>query len=212
VDVQITELDIENANATWYRNVVNDCLAVSRCTGITVWGIRDSDSWRASQNPLLFDGAGNKKPAYDAVLSALNLGTTPPPGGGTTPPPGGGTTPPPGGGTTPPPAPVGGCQVTYSANSWSSGFTANITIRNNGTSAINGWSLVFSFPNGQAVSGNGWNAQYTTSGSQVTARNVSYNAGIGAGGSVGIGFNGTHTGTNNPPTSFTLNGTACTTA
>ena len=75
VDVQITELDIEGsgtAQANTYRNVVNDCLAVARCNGITVWGIRDSDSWRSSGTPLLFDGNGNKKPAYDAVLSALN--------------------------------------------------------------------------------------------------------------------------------------------
>ncbi|MBQ1076860.1 endo-1,4-beta-xylanase, partial [Micromonospora sp. C31] len=66
VDVQITELDIEGSGtsqATAYRNVVNDCLAVARCTGITVWGIRDTDSWRASGTPLLFDGNGNKKPA-----------------------------------------------------------------------------------------------------------------------------------------------------
>jgi hypothetical protein len=47
------------------------------------------------------------------------------------------------------------------------------------------------------------------SGSQVTARNVSYNGTIAAGGSVGIGFNGTHTGSNPRPTSFTLNGAAC---
>src|SRR5512138_616895 len=98
VDVQITELDIENADSRldWWRGITNDCLAVSRCNGITVWGVRDSDSWRSSQNPLLFDGSGNKKAAYTAVLDALNAGstTTPPP---TTPPP---TTPPP---TTPPP-------------------------------------------------------------------------------------------------------------
>jgi endo-1,4-beta-xylanase len=43
VEVQITELDIEGSGtqqANTYRNVVNDCLAVPRCTGITVWGIR----------------------------------------------------------------------------------------------------------------------------------------------------------------------------
>ena len=34
-----------------YRNVVQDCLAVARCTGITVWGVRDSDSWRAGGHP-----------------------------------------------------------------------------------------------------------------------------------------------------------------
>jgi acetylxylan esterase len=44
----------------------------------------------------------------------------------------------------------------------------------------------------------------------VTARNVSYNATIPAGGSVGIGFQATHTGNTGRPASFTLNGTACT--
>jgi endo-1,4-beta-xylanase len=100
VDVQITELDIEGSGTTQansYRNVVNDCMAVSRCNGITVWGVRDSDSWRASGTPLLFDGNGNKKAAYDAVLSALNsaspVPTTPAPTSPST------TTPP---ATTPP--------------------------------------------------------------------------------------------------------------
>jgi GH35 family endo-1,4-beta-xylanase len=65
VEVQITELDIAGASqATGYSTVVQACLAVSRCAGVTVWGIRDSDSWRTGQNPLLFDGSGNKKAAY----------------------------------------------------------------------------------------------------------------------------------------------------
>jgi endo-1,4-beta-xylanase len=75
VDVQITELDITNANATAYANTVRDCYAVARCNGITVWGVRDSDSWRRNESPLLFDGNGNKKAAYNSVLSALNEGT-----------------------------------------------------------------------------------------------------------------------------------------
>jgi endo-1,4-beta-xylanase len=77
VDVQITELDIQQGGnqATMYAAVTNACLAVSRCTGITVWGIRDTDSWRTGANPLLFDGSGNKKAAYTSVLNALNAGT-----------------------------------------------------------------------------------------------------------------------------------------
>ncbi|MFE9899523.1 non-reducing end alpha-L-arabinofuranosidase family hydrolase [Streptomyces achromogenes] len=71
VDVQITELDIAQAPATAYADTVKACGSVARCTGITVWGIRDSDSWRSGENPLLFDGAGNRKAAYGAVLSAL---------------------------------------------------------------------------------------------------------------------------------------------
>jgi endo-1,4-beta-xylanase len=77
VDVQITELDIAgsgSAQADSYGRVASACLAVTRCTGITVWGVRDSDSWRASSTPLLFDNSGNKKAAYTTVLSTLNAG------------------------------------------------------------------------------------------------------------------------------------------
>jgi endo-1,4-beta-xylanase len=74
VDVQITELDIAQAPSTGYANTVQACMNVPRCTGITTWGIRDSDSWRAGENPLLFDRGGNKKPAYDAALAVLNAG------------------------------------------------------------------------------------------------------------------------------------------
>jgi endo-1,4-beta-xylanase len=83
VDVQITELDVQQGGnqANIYASVTNACLAVSRCTGITVWGVRDSDSWR-SDNPLLFDGSGNKKAAYTSVLNALNAGNG---GGGSSP-------------------------------------------------------------------------------------------------------------------------------
>ncbi|KUM88419.1 endo-1,4-beta-xylanase [Streptomyces pseudovenezuelae] len=71
VDVQITELDIAQASSAAYANTVRACMNVARCTGITVWGIRDSDSWRSGENPLLFDRNGNKKAAYQSTLTAL---------------------------------------------------------------------------------------------------------------------------------------------
>jgi endo-1,4-beta-xylanase len=84
VDVQITELDIGgsgSAQANVYRQVTQACLAVSRCTGITVWGVTDKYSWRAGDTPLLFDGNYGKKQAYTAVLDALNGGSDPGTGG-----------------------------------------------------------------------------------------------------------------------------------
>ncbi|MBO3738623.1 endo-1,4-beta-xylanase [Actinoplanes flavus] len=78
VDVVLTEVDVTNASTTQYAGLTQACLNVPRCIGITVWGVRDSDSWRASENPLLFDGNGNKKSAYTSVLNALNgAGPTP---------------------------------------------------------------------------------------------------------------------------------------
>ncbi|WP_046779589.1 non-reducing end alpha-L-arabinofuranosidase family hydrolase [Streptomyces yangpuensis] len=80
VDVQITELDIAQASPIHYANTVSSCLSVARCTGITVWGVRDSDSWRSGESPLLFDSGGKPKPAYTAVVSALQSGSGTTPG------------------------------------------------------------------------------------------------------------------------------------
>ena len=76
VDVALTEVDVTNASTSQYAGLTQACLNVPRCVGITVWGVRDSDSWRSSESPLLFDGGGNKKPAYTSVLNALNAAPT----------------------------------------------------------------------------------------------------------------------------------------
>ena len=57
---------------------------------------------------------------------------------------------------------------------------------------------------------NGWSGVYSQTGAAVTVTNAAWNGTIPAGGSVDIGFNGSHTGTNARPTAFTVNGAACT--
>jgi len=37
---------------------------------VTFWGISDTRTWRRGQNPLLFDGDLNPKPAYQAIIDA----------------------------------------------------------------------------------------------------------------------------------------------
>jgi mannan endo-1,4-beta-mannosidase len=110
---------------------------------------------------------------------------------------------------------TGPCRVTYVPQNWggSSGFTANVTIANTGTTAISGWTLKFSFPGNQRVSA-GWGATWTqAAGSpQVTAVNLDYNRTVAPNSSISIGFNGTYSGTNAAVTAFTVNDVACATA
>lgn len=107
-----------------------------------------------------------------------------------------------------PSQPVGNCSVTYVVSDWGAGATVNITIKNNGTTAINNWQLGFAFPGNQKVT-NIWCGKYTQSGTAVTISNEAWNATIPAGGTVNFGFNLSYSGTNAKPTAFTLNGTAC---
>jgi hypothetical protein len=111
--------------------------------------------------------------------------------------------------TTTPASAASGCRVAYTvASEWPGGFVANVDITNLGD-PLSGWSLKWTFGGGQSITG-GWNASYSQSGSSVTATNVSYNGSLGTNATVSIGFQGTTGGSNPAPSSFTLNGTACT--
>ncbi|MFE6622433.1 endo-1,4-beta-xylanase [Streptomyces sp. NPDC057740] len=166
VDVQITEPDTEGsgtAQANSYGNVVRGCLAVSRCTGITVWGITDKYSWRASGTPLLFDDNYAKKPAYNAVLTAL-------------------------GGSSGDGTPGAACTATYSkAEEWCDRFNGKVTITA-GSSPISDWTATVTVTAPQKISAT-WNGTpgWDSSGNVMTMK-PNGNGSLAAGASTSFGF------------------------
>ncbi|MFG2652474.1 endo-1,4-beta-xylanase [Streptomyces sp. NPDC048436] len=86
LDVAVTELDVRMelpadaaktaTQSSYYRQVVETCLAVERCIGITVWDYTDKYSWVPSTFPgqgsaNLYDENLLPKPAHSAVRTAL---------------------------------------------------------------------------------------------------------------------------------------------
>ncbi len=86
LDVAVTELDDRartpvssgdlQQQATDYASVVRDCLAVSRCVGVSQWGVDDAHSWIPGTFPgygaaTMWDGNDQPKPSYTAALAAL---------------------------------------------------------------------------------------------------------------------------------------------
>ncbi|HEX5403605.1 MAG TPA: endo-1,4-beta-xylanase [Pseudonocardiaceae bacterium] len=86
LDVAVTELDdriqlpASSANlqqqATDFGNVVANCLAVSRCVGVTQWGVDDAHSWIPGTfagfgAATMYDNNDQPKAAYNAAASAL---------------------------------------------------------------------------------------------------------------------------------------------
>ncbi|WP_431934492.1 cellulose-binding domain-containing protein [Micromonospora sp. RP3T] len=106
-----------------------------------------------------------------------------------------------------PAAAAQGCRVDYTPNQWSGGFTANVKV-SPGDTAVSSWTVTWTYPGDQRVT-NGWNATVTQSGSTVTARNVSYNGSIPAGGSTEFGVQGTFSAGGGAPAGFSLNGVPC---
>ncbi|MEV4744868.1 glycoside hydrolase family 48 protein [Streptosporangium sp. NPDC049248] len=100
------------------------------------------------------------------------------------------------------------CDVTYTTNDWQGGFTASVTVKNLGD-PLNGWTLGFNFPTTTQKVTQGWSATWAQSGQAVTAKNLDWNGSLATGASTSIGFNGSWSGTNPKPTSFTVNGVAC---
>jgi endo-1,4-beta-xylanase len=187
VDVAITELDIRMAlpsdstklaqQAADYKAVMNACVAVARCAGVTVWGFTDSDSWIPSTFPgegaaTPYDENYAPKPAYHAIAEALGGTTTPPP--------------------------TGACTAAYSVTSqWNTGFTGQVKISCSGA-ALSSWKVGWTYGGGQRIT-QAWNATCTQSGTAVSCANAAYNGTVPDGGSVTFGFNASWSGSNPVP-------------
>jgi cellulase/cellobiase CelA1 len=187
--VSQTPVTTDTPQSGWTRTRYGNNTAQAPVEGISVAGVGHSLPLSGqARMAITFFGLDSSGP------------TTPPTTPSTTPP---STSPP-----TTPPTNGGACRVAATISAWNTGLTASVTITNTGTSAINGWSLGFTLPSGQTIT-QGWNATYSPTSGQVTARNASYNAAIAPGASVNIGYQANHTGNSGAPTGFTLNGAAC---
>ena len=102
-------------------------------------------------------------------------------------------------------APV--CAVDWTANQWSTGFTADVQVTNGGA-PVTSWTLSWTFAGNQRVT-SGWNATLTQSGAAVTAASTAWNGALATGASTRFSFQGTYSGTNAKPTAFTFNGVSC---
>jgi chitodextrinase len=83
----------------------------------------------------------------------------------------------------------GGCSAAATVQTqWGEGYVIEpARVSNGGTSTLSGWTVTFTLPPGHTFQG-GWNAAFTVSGQTITARNMSYNGTIAAGGSATFGF------------------------
>ena len=149
--------------------------------------------------------------AASATLGSIALTGSPTPARRSSPVPRPSPTSRPGASPTPtsPPAPALICAVQYKISSqWQGGFVAYVAIFNSGSTSIQGWTLTFSFSAGQLLSF-GWNGRFVQHGAQVSVSNDGSNALVAPGASVTPGFMGSWRQSNPAPTSFALNGVAC---
>ena len=98
--------------------------------------------------------------------------------------------------TTTPPPPTGGasCTAAYRVTqSWTGGFTAEVTVRSTGGRTTGGWVVGWTYGGGQQVA-NGWNATVTQSGSTVRAANLGYNGALAPNATTTFGLQGSGSG------------------
>ncbi len=167
----------DNVGVAGYR-VYRDGSQIGTATGTTFTDTGLSASSRHTYTVAAYDAAGNVSAQSSGVTATTSSG-----GGGS-----------------------GGCTATYSVpNAWSSGFTANVTVTNTGTSTSHGWTVNWAWDGNQRIT-NIWNGAESRNGQNETVTNVAYNGALAPGGNTSFGFQATYSGTNGSPTlTCTLN-------
>jgi chitinase len=90
------------------------------------------------------------------------------------------------------------------ASDWGSGFTAAMTIQNNTTTPVHGWTLEFDFDRDIT---NIWNAVIVSHvGKHYIIKNAAWNADILPGQSISFGFQGATGNVLNGPANYVFNG------
>ena len=82
-----------------------------------------------------------------------------------------------------------GCVVRYTPVTWPGSFLAKVIIGNSGKTDIHGWTLTFRLAGNEAIS-SAWNATFTQTGADVSARNMAFDATIRRGATQALGFLG----------------------
>ncbi|MFB9849818.1 cellulose binding domain-containing protein [Micromonospora andamanensis] len=103
------------------------------------------------------------------------------------------------------------CGVRFTRTTdWGNGYLATVDITNNADTAIDGWTLTWTWPTTWQRVGSGWSANWEQVGSTVRVTGNDDNRRIPAGGTTSAGFVGEYSGPNVTPTAFRLNGALCT--
>lgn len=83
--------------------------------------------------------------------------------------------------------------------------TCELTVTNNSGSALKGWTVQFTVPDGFEITSS-WNGKFSVNGTMVTVASESYNGDVAGGGSFNLGFNYASPSSFDPPASITVNG------
>ncbi|WP_052372884.1 protein kinase domain-containing protein [Amycolatopsis taiwanensis] len=93
--------------------------------------------------------------------------------------------------------PHGSCHAEYHVTgSWPGGYQAQVTVRNDGTDNLTGWSVSWTVPSGNILQV--WNGTLSQQGSSITVTNADFNAVLHAGSSTSFGLNATDDGSAAP--------------